>query len=86
METIVPAIDPWSLCVQGEFSNPLHHMRVIAWAIGPDRVLPITPFGRAVANGAWLLRDECGNFITSDGQIYRDQHFAIEWLKQRGAS
>jgi hypothetical protein len=86
METIVPLVEPVSLCVYESVTKPLHYISVLAWSVRPDSVVPITPFGRSEPGGAWLIHDACGNFITSDGQVFRDQSLAVDWLRQRSAA
>jgi hypothetical protein len=88
IETIIPATQAVpSICVFGRTPDSLRpsliHVAILAWAIGPDYALPITPMGKAEPGGAWLVRDECGNFVCSDGTLLRDQHVATEWLRQR---
>jgi hypothetical protein len=77
-ETIVPA-DGWPTIVV----PPLRHIRLIAWAIGPNGAVPITPYGRAEPRGAWMVRDECNNWLASDGTLYSTQHEAAAWLQWR---
>jgi hypothetical protein len=86
METIVPLIEPASLCVYGSVTRPFHYISIVAWSVRPDSVLPVTLFGRSEPGGAWLIHDARRNFITSDGQVFRDQGLAADWLRQRSAA
>lgn len=88
METIIPASERIpSLCVFGKtpdmLAPSLIHVAILAWAVGPDGALPITPLGRVTPGAAWLVRDDCGNFICSDGTLFRDQAAATKWLRNQ---
>jgi hypothetical protein len=88
-ETIVPTTETESVCVLEQTPDysgrgPVIYLPIIAWSIDADcNALPITRFGKCDPGGAWFVHDRCNNFICSDGTLFRQQHYATSWLKQR---
>ncbi|KIZ43315.1 MULTISPECIES: hypothetical protein [Rhodopseudomonas] len=93
METIVPAVGDWHLCMDDENSFlDFHRVTILAWAIGPNPnapPIPITPFGRSDMGGDYMIQavtESTGQFIVlPNGPVLagNDVSGAKRWLQKQ---
>lgn len=92
METVIPATDGWSLCIDDpNNSRDFLRIAILAWAISPNSTpVPITPFGRsdtyAVEYMVQRITDAGGQFLClPNGPALpgNDYAGAKAWLRAR---
>lgn len=83
-ETIIPAKPDQRIWILSNEAGPnaFHTVDVIAWSVnGIDTPVPITPFGRYVAEGGYVLGTETNWIALPNGPIFRSSNEVLAHLR-----